>query len=176
MTVIAAAINKESYAIACDTQSSNSWSKGSAQTKIFCLNDKILVGYTGTYLLDHWIQTEMSKLLVGNTLREAAFNAWDKWREFCRARGHGTIEEGSLNIPGQILILNQEGIFSCNSDGSILQEENYAAIGSGMYVALGSMFSSPIRHPEELTREAVRAAIKHTPFCGGEIKSIGINR
>ena len=184
MTIIAAAYSETHYAIACDTNSSSSWTKGKSQTKIFCLNEEVLVGYTGTYLLDHWIQAHMAKVLMGHTLREAAFNAWDEWRSFSRTRWHGkTNNDGELSIPGSIIVINPSGLFTCQTDGSILEHFDYTATGSGQFVALGSFhraFNEPsylLKNPVGvIVEEAVEAAIHHTPFCGGEIKSICLEK
>ena len=73
---------------------------------------------------------------------------------------------------GHFLAGYQGHLFEIQSDFSILEStSNYASVGSGFLLCLGSMCTS-VQHdisPKDVVINAIKAAATHNPFVGGRI-------
>lgn len=182
MTTICACFDKANGSvIASDTQGADG--SGTAYqwgSKLITLRQGVVVGYSGSYLLPMWLSSRGQEffeqrrsaagLIKPYMLDKAIKEMWDEWRAYAKAGGHGETSRGDWIVPGSMLVISPWWIGYCQSDGSVLTVLDYAAIGSGEDVALGSLYAtrrwaSGVRRCEM----AIRAAIAHDIQTGGEV-------
>jgi ATP-dependent protease HslVU (ClpYQ) peptidase subunit len=185
VTIIAGFSRVGDSAIAGDTLASNGYMKFTSGSKIFSITNQIAVGLSGSYVIQEWIEEDLADLLrTADPMDDTQFisklrKAWRAYRKEQKSAGMGTTNtEGTLTIPGSLLVVTPIGVYVCQTDGAVIRHELYGAIGSGAEVALGTMHA--LSEPgmtdtvAEIVEAAVAAAIAHVPSCGGEIDIIEV--
>jgi ATP-dependent HslUV protease, peptidase subunit HslV len=76
------------------------------------------------------------------------------------------------DLDSTFLIASQAGLFCVSANMSVMELAKYQAIGSGAEVALGAIHALYDMNlsPEEIARKAIRAAMDHNIYCGGDIE------
>jgi ATP-dependent protease HslVU (ClpYQ) peptidase subunit len=185
MTIIAGFSRIGDSAIAGDSLASSSQVKFNSTSKVYSITPQIAVGLAGSYIVQAFIEEKIAHYFVGSNPMDEEFisvirRMWRAWRRHCRNKGMGTISDdtGILTIPGDLMIVTPMHVYTCQTDGSVLQHEMYAAIGSGQYVAMGAMHAlAEVDMTEtvaDIVYAACEAAIAHVPSCGGEIDTIEV--
>jgi ATP-dependent HslUV protease subunit HslV len=77
---------------------------------------------------------------------------------------------GSLDAT--FIIASSGGIFGVSSNMTVSRFTKYHAIGSGAEVAFGALHAlyGTGLHAEVIAKKAIRAAMDHNAYCGGEIE------
>ena len=75
------------------------------------------------------------------------------------------------DLDASFLIANRAGIFKVSQDVSVCRFDQYYAIGSGAYYALGALHQiyDQVDGAAEIARRGVESAIEFDVYCGGEI-------
>jgi ATP-dependent HslUV protease subunit HslV len=84
-----------------------------------------------------------------------------------------TPQEGHpfANLESTFLLVNESGIYRVAGDMDVTQFQQYSAIGSGSYYALGALrvlYDQPLS-AEQIGRRAVQVGIDFDVYCGGRI-------
>lgn len=153
MTIIAATTK----AIACDTLGSDQNSKEDFGPKIYEFKNAF-AGFSGSYLIGKFLKDELPYEA------ESIEDIEDIWYQYCRSCPDN-------NAPGDFIFLSKKGLYRSSCDGSILEpQQGYTAIGSGGPIALGALYANRnARSHGKRLETAIRAAVNHNPYCGGEI-------
>lgn len=170
MTCVAAyAAPDGSCAIACDTELGWAHHRYTVATKVFAVPDGWLVASAGA---SRW-QRFARELAEPVPTPEAFADLWLAW---ARERGHGETHELTHHQAGSWLLarrgLDGPELYVVGGDGGVDRPmQAYVAIGSGAEVALGAMHALvPSGPAERVVEAAVRAAVFHSPGCGGPVR------
>jgi len=74
-------------------------------------------------------------------------------------------------LESTFLLVNESGIYRVAGDMDVTQFQQYSAIGSGSYYALGALrvlYDQPLS-AEQIGRRAVQVGIDFDVYCGGRI-------
>lgn len=165
MTVIAGIMGKNRAMLAADSQAGIGYTDFNTRSKIYPKGG-VLVGFAGEFLharaLDYALDCRHCDSVAG--VRDWCYELQASIKE---AAGDNEIEGDSYIL----LVASPVGLFICVGDGCVVQvTEPYFAVGSGAPVALGALavldFSNDVLIENALV-EAVDAAKKHDPGCGG---------
>lgn len=75
-------------------------------------------------------------------------------------------KEFKPTMTNNFLFANKGELYLISTDGSVLQVEDFAAIGSGSIEAIGSLLSSEKEPPKTRIIKAIEAAITHDIYVG----------
>lgn len=184
MTIVAGFSRIGNSAIAGDRLAVSSGDKFTSIPKIHQISKTIAAGYAGSYVTQTWIAKSLGPLLLkgdpyDDDYIDTVRDAWESYRVAQIAQGRGSKDEdGSLIIPGELLVVTPMAVYTCYEDGCVLHHELYGAIGSGRAYALGAMNALADPMPgvtvSSIVRSAVCAAIEHNVHCGGEVDVIEV--
>lgn len=154
MTVIVGAVGPGRITMAADTQVSGATVRMDA-TKLI-RRDGAVLGIAGTGLWATAVGTYHGPL--GSRENVQDFALW--WHEWGRSKG---LVDCAGRLDGDVLIATESGLYEICGDGAVYPVAKYAAVGSGEGVAMGALWAG------RNAQSAVRAAIAHSPGCGGEV-------
>lgn len=165
MTVIAGIMGKNRAMLAADSQAGIGYTDFNTRSKLYTKGG-VIVGFAGEFLharaLDYAIDCQHCDSVAG--VREWCYDLQASIKE---AAGDTEID-GDAYI---LLVISPVAMFVCVGDGCVVQvEEPYFAVGSGAPTALGALSVLDFRNDaliESALSEAVNAAKKHSPGCGG---------
>ncbi len=130
----------------------------------------MIVGHALYYgLMNEYIRS-VSHIRRIRSLKEARRFFW----EFACSDGVEAVAgvEAGDGLDFQALLVTSSDCYRCNGDLTVTKSRfNYDAVGSGSEVALGVMdtLAESSTEPEAIVERAVKAAIRHTAYCGGRV-------
>lgn len=172
MTVIAGIIGKNRATLAADSQAGIGYANFNTSSKLYDKGE-VIVGFAGDFLFSRALQLALP-LQDGSSVwsvHEWCYELQASVRE--HADGRDFDDDSYI-----MLAVSPSGLFVMAGDGAVVKvEAPYFAIGSGGPVALGALSvvtpDSDALQESALT-EAIAAASRHDPYCGGRIDIMGI--
>lgn len=161
MSVVAAIRDLETNSIefACDSQYTDGGRAHFNSEPKWIRGDTFILALTGKSLIRQLIRE-------GNLFTHSVVT-YETVCEFSTLLRTVVKDSGLQDEKFSILIGGSGNLFRINRY-DVIEVEEYDSIGSGSYVALGSMYTSN-GNPKLRAEKAVRAAIKWTPGVGGKI-------
>jgi 20S proteasome alpha/beta subunit len=168
MTVIAGVAHNGKVYMASDRGMSDKGFIGSILTPKIRKVGPLLIGYSGSQgagQLTHYVNYP-----------EPKYDNLEAWMriEFCEAvQKASDLFKIDINTEenGADLLVGVGGhLYEVTTEDWSVSEYAYIATGSGYAYAIGSLFTTQDwENPRERVREAVKAAIKHSPSCTGPV-------
>lgn len=134
-------------------------------------NGDFLIGFSGSFrfgqLLRHSLvppkknkSTDDMKFMVNEFI--------DSIRQMQFEKGCSLKDGESEIFDGQLIVVYKREIYIIDNDYQVgLSKENYAAIGSGSSIALGSLYTSEITSQDLIERRITWALDAASEFCAG---------
>lgn len=139
-------------------------------SKIFILQDKLLIGYTGSFRLGQILQHTLKipthlaehddlsfivRFFVGETRRQL------------KDHGHTHINDNSESTEGDFLLGYKGKLYKVQTDLSVLRHmDGFDAVGIGAPYALGALAVNSHLDPEERVSQALHVAAKFSTGVG----------
>lgn len=174
MTVIAGIVGKNRAVLAADTMASTGWAKFQTDTKLH-EKGEVVLGFAGNTNYIRPIRNALPCQRGGDreSVFEWCYDLQTSIREHAAEAGIETGEDAYI-----ILLVSPSGMFVLTGDGAVdVIDQGYFAIGSGGTIALGALSVLNFANDalvESALLEAVTAAGKHDPYCGGRIDIMGV--
>lgn len=170
MTCIVGMIKNGTVYIGGDSAGSSNYSMTIVSNpKVFILQKEFVIGYTSSFRMGQIIENDLvipSRAKDMNVYRFMTTVFIDALRDCLKKCGWAE-KEKDREIGGTFLVGYCGRLFTVQDDFSVLESlDLYDAVGSGCYIALGSLHSTtgtPIKRIEK----ALEAAAKFTPSVEG---------
>lgn len=167
MTCIAAVKDKTGIWMggdACAGAASN-WLNQTREDKKVAIVGKFLIGYTTSFRMGQLLHYSLPKITHPRDMNNMKFMV-TKFipivRELFIEGGFNNISEGE-NSAGQFLVGYRGDLFGVDYGFDIgISVNNYDAVGAGAQIALGSLFSTKNKSPQERIKMSLEAASEHS--------------
>ena len=183
MSVIVAKKVRDGYIVAGDSQATAGDEKNTVN-KLFKAykDDDVIIGVVGT-LRDANIMMTVSGLLDPNAIRRDELDLLSiilytvpAIKKAIKENEHAIIENGMLEWDSQIILLYKDKCFEIDSDFSVMEIDEFGAIGSPSKYAKGAYemvkkYRSMIKKSDrEIVKDIVKMTIDKTAYVGYPIK------
>jgi len=167
MTCVVGIIKAGTVFIGADSCSSNcSYASIYKNPKVF-RRGELLFGFTTSWRMGQLLEHNLSVPSRPEGITDLAYliaHLVPAMRSCFKEGGFAEIKNAQES-GGTFLIGYRGSLYEVDSDFQVGQWVNeYAAVGSGMYVALGSLHATSAFDPEERIKLALQAATDHTPY------------
>ena len=176
MTVVVAISENGVGYMAADSQVSTGYTSHGGAVKIYAKGAAV-VGVAGSAIYGPAVQDFPD--LRGRPDKPLAVVDVEGWLDaltrvlyaWSRERGHGAMDGRLLMLPVELLIATPIGVWGVGPDLAVVWIPRAWAIGSGAEAALGALYGTQGRLPQDRAAVAVAAAIEHVNGCGGLVQT-----
>lgn len=180
MTIIAAICDGQHAVIASDSDGSTEFYSEDHGSKVFEVAPGLVAGAAGSCIVGAWCRRHLRGLLADESgvvpldpehLRPRIEDAWDAYRRHLHERSQ---RSPIIDLKCDSLVLaTAVAIYIAQADGSVVLTQHYAARGSGVELAMGSLYTTLVAlgwdDIEGAARVAVETCLRHSPSCGGSV-------
>lgn len=180
MTIIAAICDGQHAVIASDSDGATEFYSEDHGSKVFEVAPGLVAGAAGSCIVGAWCRRHLRGLLADESgvvpldpehLRSRLEDAWDAYRRHLHERSQ---RSPIIDLKCDSLVLaTAVAIYIAQADGSVVLTQHYAARGSGVELAMGSLYTTLVAlgwdDIEGAARVAVETCLRHSPSCGGSV-------
>ena len=167
MTCIVGLVHDEKIYMGADSAGASSWFLHRRADKKIFTRQNFIVGFTTSYRMGQLLTHSLvfPKRNPGkDALTYMVTDFVDSVRECLKKGGYAKRKE-EVEEGGTFMVGYEGKLFSVYDDYSVaMNQVEYMAIGSGQYLAMGSLFSTEGMEPTRRLETALRAAQEFNPF------------
>ena len=161
-----------------DSMTSNNWIAHNSVTKRPIQKGEMTILVSGSSRAAQLMQYRFDPPEQHKAMSDEEYmvmNVVDEIRRVFHEGGHASVENEQESSGAEMLIGYHGHLYIVQTDFQVLEtHDDYAAIGSGQEVALGSLHSTTSASPKKRLRLALEAAAYHTPFVRGPFQIVTV--